>query len=1266
MNITKFEDVKNISSEEYFNNNDFSIDAFNKKYALTPDETYVKAIKRVCSYIASAEETDELKKYWEERWFNEIFNDWWHPAGSIMQGAANPRNISLSNCTQVSLGTGDDKNEWDSLEGIIRGAAYTAAKTAAYRQGLGIDFSRIRPKNTKVYNSSNMSQGVIHWMKFIDSLGYYVGQCLAENTPVLTKRGYIFVQDIISNDKVFSFNGWSPVIKILKNGKKNIFVIKTEYGDEVKASQDHELKIIRNKEIKNIAIKNCKIDDFIIAPLLKAKKNINYVTIPDFTYKLNDYNNSNRLAIPPKVPKVINEELAYLAGEIYGDGYMEKTIELALSDIWPETKYNINKILYNLFGTHIGDYGLSIRPGDGACTRLSFGRYYTEFFKLAGFIKNKAGNLIFPKVIKKSPLSVLKAFFDGLMDADGYNSLTKQNYVLGMIDYSFLKDLKNEFFKFGIIFKLKKKNRPGYRPFYHLSPVGIQSDYELRKNSLSTKLAIKQKDKKHDRLKTPYTAKQAGIIISKTAKHDINYSSYLSDTKYKKYKNIRSNYYIQKIKTIEQTNKKETYDLTILDKSHFFAIPGMYVSNSGRIPALLFSLKGDHPDVLDFIEVKKNHTKIQNANISVQLSDLFYKAAKNNENWKLRFEIPEIHIGDKIYVDAHVKTEEALQDENGKYYTLAKHYRPAENISEKINSKEMLRKIAENMYKNAEPGIQNIDIARKYSNSDAVYNTNDSYDSRIISTNACSEQYLSRDSLCVLSSINAGKFSIDNGIWIKELKSIAKSINRFLDNVNTMELRDHRYATPLQALSIRKLRRTGAGITNIAERLFKLKLDYDSSAANLVMHDFTQKFNYYLYESTIALGKEKGNFELFDAEKIKKSAFIQRMIGQGLFFDYMRNVTVSSIAPTSTISLMFKDMTMSSGVEPAFGLYYWKRTRMSGEYEYYFCVPHVIREYFINANKPLKMNSDTIKDTWNGEKGKDIAKFIDDNLNIFGENFKFKSANNIDVMDKLELVAGMAKNIDSSISVTFMLRESSTIEDVENFILKAYNKELKSIAAFPDKKMYGIISLIPFKDLAFKLKNEKIITHPQNFSEEELKELHLTKDNIVFSFAPKRPKELEADIHTVNIKNEKFVITVGLLNGAPYELFGGKMDSIHFNFTKKSGKLIKIARNKYKLKIEGGFEIEDFSKAFTPIEQVLFRMVSANLRHGTPVKFITEQLHKATDDMTSLTKAAARVLKKYIIDGEPAFGVKCPICKSANLLYIDGCISCACGFSKCE
>jgi ribonucleoside-diphosphate reductase alpha chain len=869
---TKFDDVKKVTTEEYFQNNQFAIDAFKKKYALTSDESYAQAVKRVCDFVASVESTQELREYWSARWFDEIYNDWWHPSGGIMQGAGSNRKISLANCTTVSLGAKREDEEWDSLESIIKNAAYTIAKCAAYRQGLGIDFSRLRPNGCKVLNSANQSTGAVHWMEFEDKIGYFVGQ-------------------------------------------------------------------------------------------------------------------------------------------------------------------------------------------------------------------------------------------------------------------------------------------------------------------------------------------------------------------------------------------------------------------KGRIPAMLFSISCEHPDVEEFIQVKSDYTKIQNANISVQCTEKFYKAVEADEDWELTFTVPAIKKGDKIYVDVHsIDMHTTKEKDTGRYYRLATHDRKKEVFSKIVKARKLMELIAKNMHQNAEPGIQNIDIARKYSNSDALYDEKDEYDSRILSTNACSEQYLSRESLCVLASINCGKFSAKQEIFMGQLEKVSHSINRFLDNVNECELVNQTFATPHQELAIRKLRRTGAGVTNIAAWLFKKGLPYGSKEGNEAIEEFVKWYNYWLYISTEELGLEKGDFGLFNKEKWREAPFVSRIMKLSeqlnaefkvplLKGTHARNVTVSSIAPTGTLSLMFRDFVLSYGIEPAFFMYFWKRTRMTGKYEYYFCVPRVIRDAFAEAGIPIPMASDTIKDTWDGKIGAPIAKFIEEHRH----KFKFKESTDVTAMDKLELMSKVMKWIDSSISVTYMLPIGSTWKEVYAFILEAHRKEVKSIAAFPDKKMYGIVSNMPFKTLAFKLKDENVVIGHQNFSDDELTELNLSRENIQTKTNdyPKRLPSIDADIHVVSVKGEKFVIVVGIQNNQPYEIFGGHINGFSFKFTQKKGKITKVKKGQYALEIDD-ICIDDFSKQFTPTEQILFRMASMAMRHGVPPQFVVEQLQKAQNDITSMAAAAARVLKKYIKDGTAISGRKCPSC-AKELIYIDGCCSCpACGWSQCS
>ena len=259
--VKKYE---NMTTSEYFKGNEFSIDAFNKKYSLFEGETYFNAVKRVCDYVASVEKTPELKKYWSDRWQSEILEDWWHPAGSIMQGAGSGRKISLANCTTISAGTLADDEEWDNLESIFKNVGYTVAKCAAYRQGLGVDFSRLRPKGTSILNSANESDGSIHWMKYIDSIGYKVGQkgripamlfSLSIHHPdvidfIKVKKDYTQIQNAnISVQITDSFYD-----RISENDDKLIIELKN--GQKYELDPDEELeidgKIMTALEYKNL------------------------------------------------------------------------------------------------------------------------------------------------------------------------------------------------------------------------------------------------------------------------------------------------------------------------------------------------------------------------------------------------------------------------------------------------------------------------------------------------------------------------------------------------------------------------------------------------------------------------------------------------------------------------------------------------------------------------------------------------------------------------------------------------------------------------------------------------------------------------------------------------------------------------------------------------------------------------------------------------------------------------------------------------------
>ena len=124
------------------------------------------------------------------------------------------------------------------------------------------------------------------------------------------------------------------------------------------------------------------------------------------------------------------------------------------------------------------------------------------------------------------------------------------------------------------------------------------------------------------------------------------------------------------------------------------------------------------PDVLDFIYAKSNLHAVQNANISIQITDDFMEAYEKDGDWKLFFDVKD----------------------TGEY------------IERKIKARELMHKIAEEACKYGEPGVQFMDTCRRESVTDVL-------GFPINASNACSEKIMYPDSTCVLSSINVGKFS---------------------------------------------------------------------------------------------------------------------------------------------------------------------------------------------------------------------------------------------------------------------------------------------------------------------------------------------------------------------------------------------------------------------------------------------------------------------------------------------------------------------------
>lgn len=182
--------------------------------------------------------------------------------------------------------------------------------------------------------------------------------------------------------------------------------------------------------------------------------------------------------------------------------------------------------------------------------------------------------------------------------------------------------------------------------------------------------------------------------------------------------------------------------------------------------------------------------------------------------------------------------------------------------------------------------------------------------------------------------------------------------------------------------------------------------------------------------------------------------------------------------------------------------------------------------------------------------------------------------------------------------------------------------------------------------------------------------------DIEIVMAPKRPVDLACEIKKVKVQGAAWTIFVGLLNGKPYEIFGGLSKHVDIPNKCKIGKLIKNGKvdglSTYNLVVgeaDDQMIIKDIVNVFENANFGTFtRTISLALRHGTPIQYVVEQLQKDKhSDMTSFSRVVARVLKSYIQDGTKSTDKTCPTCKKENsIIYQEGCLVCSsCGYAKC-
>ena len=256
-----------------------------------------------------------------------------------------------------------------------------------------------------------------------------------------------------------------------------------------------------------------------------------------------------------------------------------------------------------------------------------------------------------------------------------------------------------------------------------------------------------------------------------------------------------------------------------------------------------------HQEISDILVLKNNKgtedNRVRKLDYSIQLSQLFYERFLKRGNITLfsPHDVPGLY--------------EAFGTED--FDELYEHYEEDENIPKHVMPAREL--ITDLLKERAETGriyIMNIDHS----------NTHSSFLDKVNMSNLCQEITLPTDpldhidgkgeiALCILSAINVGV------IKMEELETLCDLAVRGLE-----ELIDYQgYPIDAAERSTLARRSLGVGYIGLAHFFAKNKVKYDDPEALNLVHELTEKFQYYLLKSSVDIAKEKGACEYFNRTK---------------------------------------------------------------------------------------------------------------------------------------------------------------------------------------------------------------------------------------------------------------------------------------------------------------------------------------------------------------------------------------------------------------
>lgn len=530
--------------------------------------------------------------------------------------------------------------------------------------------------------------------------------------------------------------------------------------------------------------------------------------------------------------------------------------------------------------------------------------------------------------------------------------------------------------------------------------------------------------------------------------------------------------------------------------------------------------------------------------------------------------------------------------------------------------------ISERAWSTGEPGVIFIDTINKHNTLPELGN--------LTTTNPCGEQPLFGYEACNLGSINL-RSCVEDGVFnFKKLEVTTALATTFLDCV----IDAGNYPLPQITEMSKANRKIGLGVMGFADVCYMLEIGYDSPKATRLAGNIMCVIDKKGKDTSRDLAVAFGSFPNIDKSIYRRKA--------------MRNATITTIAPTGTISIIAG---ASYGIEPFFALYYTKKLTDTGEVMH-FVNEHIkvfMDKYGFDPSFQEHINNYIIKTGT-------IKGIYDTLLSISGKYSTdlsrmeeiFITAQDIAPVDHIHIQVAFQRYTDNAVSKTINFSNAVSVNDIRSILTLAYKGGCKGLTVYRDG----------CRD-----------SQPLSIEKQTLVEKVVPQVETV-AVALKRPHQLTGITRQIPTGCGMMLVTVNMdENGQVFEV------------------LMRAGSN-------GG------CSAYT---DAVARLISIALRHKVPLEVLIDQLRSVRCDnfryqagkdsslkgkscpdtvgrflqeivdnngaeplikLNTFSDQLNDILRQTLLNTTGTEGEKCPECGKV-LLRVEGCLSCQCGYSRC-